>query len=272
MTHGHRHEMPSIEVDLPGPDARPVLGGFQGPPRPAGLVAASTLGTAIVGGGRRLPARPLARATSSPAATPTSPTAARTTSPSSSGFSSASSAGSLGIGALNYPLAKIVGRGAPSRRTRRPAGPGTSATPSTTRWSASSTSIGVLIFFFTGGLLAMAIRTELLNPTSHVFGPGTYIAIVSEHGTIMMMMADLGHRRPARQLARPADDRVPAHGLPRVEAFSFWIFSAGYLVILTRPAARRLPHRLDRLRPAADPGAGWDGRPTWWASPSSGSA
>ena len=26
-------------------------------------------------------------------------------------------------------------------------------------------------------------------PTNHVFGPGTYIALVSEHGTIMMMMA-----------------------------------------------------------------------------------
>ena len=47
----------------------------------------------------------------------------------------------------------------------------------------------MLLFLFTGGLLAMAIRTELLSPTSHVFGPGTYIAIVSEHGTIMMMMA-----------------------------------------------------------------------------------
>jgi len=49
--------------------------------------------------------------------------------------------------------------------------------------------VGVLLFLFTGGLLAMAIRTELLNPTTHVFGPGTYIEIVSEHGTIMMMMA-----------------------------------------------------------------------------------
>ena len=45
------------------------------------------------------------------------------------------------------------------------------------------------LFFFTGGLLAMGIRTELLSPTSHVFGPGTYIAIVGEHGTMMMMMA-----------------------------------------------------------------------------------
>jgi len=33
----------------------------------------------------------------------------------------------------------------------------------------------------------MAIRTELLNPTVHVFSADTYIKIVSEHGTIMMI-------------------------------------------------------------------------------------
>ena len=32
--------------------------------------------------------------------------------------------------------------------------------------------VGVLLFLFTGGLLAMLIRTELLSPTNHVFGPG----------------------------------------------------------------------------------------------------
>jgi len=31
--------------------------------------------------------------------------------------------------------------------------------------------VGVLMFFFTGGLLAMAIRTELLSPTVHVLVP-----------------------------------------------------------------------------------------------------
>ena len=35
----------------------------------------------------------------------------------------------------------------------------------------------------------MAIRTELLTPANHFFGPGTYISVVGEHGTIMMMMA-----------------------------------------------------------------------------------
>src|SRR5450759_2835441 len=94
----------------------------------------------------------------------------------------------LGIGALNYPLAKMVGL------EPRPDYESTSWTRYL-RYTADHKVvglqyvIGVLAFLFTGGLLAMGIRTELLSPSSHLFGPGTYIAIVSEHGTIMMMMA-----------------------------------------------------------------------------------
>ncbi len=33
--------------------------------------------------------------------------------------------------------------------------------------------VGMPIYFFTGGLLAIAIRTELLSPTHHVMSPNT---------------------------------------------------------------------------------------------------
>ena len=79
----------------------------------------------------------------------------------------------------------------------------------------------------------MAIRTELLSPTSHVFGPGTYIAIVSEHGTIMMMMATSVIVGPLGNWLVPLMIGARRTAFPRVEAFSFWIFTAGYLVILS---------------------------------------
>ena len=93
-----------------------------------------------------------------------------------------------GIGALNYPLAKVLGfelSPAPPQRSwvryfRM------TEDHKVVGWQYA---VGVLLFLFTGGLLAMLIRTELLSPTNHVFGPGTYIALVGEHGTIMMMMA-----------------------------------------------------------------------------------
>jgi cytochrome c oxidase subunit 1 len=138
----------------------------------------------------------------------------------------------LGVGALNYPLAKIVGR--------EPA----PEVPRTTvmRYFSYTTDhkvVGiqyfwaVFMFLFTAGLLAMAIRTELLSPTSHIFGPGTYIAVVGEHGTMMMMMASSLVVGPMGNYLVPLMIGSRRTAFPRIEAISFWLFSAGYLVILT---------------------------------------
>ncbi|HXW44767.1 MAG TPA: hypothetical protein VEL03_08275, partial [Streptosporangiaceae bacterium] len=48
--------------------------------------------------------------------------------------------------------------------------------------------VGMIIYFCTAGLFAMAIRTELLSPVHHVFSSQVYIEIVGEHGTMMMML------------------------------------------------------------------------------------
>jgi cytochrome c oxidase subunit 1 len=137
-----------------------------------------------------------------------------------------------GIGALNYPAAKMIGREAKSSET-------------VDHWSKYvrfSTDhkvvglqyiVGVLLFLFTGGLLAMAIRTELLSPTTHVFGPGTYIEIVSEHGTIMMMMASSLVVGPLGNYFVPLMIGARHTAFPRIEAFSFWLFMAGYGVIVS---------------------------------------
>ena len=137
----------------------------------------------------------------------------------------------IGIGALNYPMTKMLGR--------EPA----PAIPERTwvryfrmtddhKVVGLQYTVGVLLFLFTGGLLAMAIRTELLSPTNHVFGPGTYIAIVSEHGTIMMMMASSAVVGPLGNWLVPLMIGSRRMAFPRVEAFSFWIFMAGYGVIV----------------------------------------
>jgi cytochrome c oxidase subunit I len=138
----------------------------------------------------------------------------------------------LGIGALNYPLAKLIGKDAPAEVE----------VEGWSKYFRYSTNhkvvglqyvVGVLLFMFTGGLLAMAIRTELLNPTTHVFGPGTYIEIVSEHGTIMMMMATSIIVGPLGNYLVPLMIGSRRMAFPRIEAFSFWIFVAGYMVIFS---------------------------------------
>jgi cytochrome c oxidase subunit 1 len=136
-----------------------------------------------------------------------------------------------GAGMLDYPLAKMAGREplppTPSKSWTRYFGPALDHKVIGLQYT-----VVVLLFFFTGGLLAMAIRTELLNPTSHVFGPGTYISVVSEHGTIMMMMASSIVIGPLGNWLVPLMIGSRRMAFPRVESFSLWIFAAGYLVIL----------------------------------------
>ena len=137
-----------------------------------------------------------------------------------------------GVGALNYPLAKVLGY------ELSPAPPQQSwvryfRMTDDHKVVGMQYAVGVLLFLFTGGLLAMLIRTELLSPTNHVFGPGTYIAIVGEHGTIMMMMASSAVVGPLGNWLIPLMIGSRRMAYPRVEAFSFWIFMAGYLVILS---------------------------------------
>ncbi len=137
----------------------------------------------------------------------------------------------LGIGALNYPLLKIVGRE-----------PAEEEIP-IKHWSrffrfsldhkvvGLQYVVGVLLFMFTGGLLAMAVRAELLSPTFHLFSADTYIKIVSEHGTVMMMMATSIIVGPLGNYFVPLMIGARRMAFPRIEAFSFWIFTAGYMVI-----------------------------------------
>src|SRR5260370_1666388 len=56
--------------------------------------------------------------------------------------------------------------------------------------------VGMIIYFCTAGLFAMAIRTELLSPVHHVFTSQAYVEIVGEHGTMMMMLMTAVIRGP----------------------------------------------------------------------------
>ena len=138
-----------------------------------------------------------------------------------------------GIGVFNYPLAKIIGR-TPEGEHKNCDG-----------WSkyfrytldhkvvGIQYIVGVLLFMFTGGLLAMAVRSELLSPTTHLFSPDTYIKIVSEHGTVMMMMATSIIVGPLGNYLVPLMIGARRTAFPRIEAFSFWVFIAGYFVIFS---------------------------------------
>jgi cytochrome c oxidase subunit 1 len=137
-----------------------------------------------------------------------------------------------GIGALNYPIAKMLGLEATEPAYEQ----------GWIRYFKFTVDhkvvglqylIGVLLFLFTGGLLAMGIRTELLSPTNHIISPDVYLQIVSAHGTIMMMMASSLVLGPLGNYFVPLMIGSRRMAFPRIEAASFWMFITGLMCIVT---------------------------------------
>jgi cytochrome c oxidase subunit I len=93
--------------------------------------------------------------------------------------------------------------------------------------------VGMIIYFCTGGLLAMAIRTELLSPTYHIFDAPTYIAIVGEHGTLMMMLMTSLITGPFGNYLVPIMIGAKGVAFPRIEALAFWLTPAAFLILLS---------------------------------------
>lgn len=138
-----------------------------------------------------------------------------------------------GLGVLSYPLTKMLGKEvqlAPQRST----GLGRYF-----RFTLDHKVVGVqylvgmMVYFLTAGLLALAIRTELLSPTSHVFDPGTYIEVVGEHGTMMMMMMTSVIVGPFGNYLVPLMIGSKRMAFPRLEALSFWLTPAAYIILLS---------------------------------------
>ena len=93
--------------------------------------------------------------------------------------------------------------------------------------------VGMIIYFCTAGLFAMAIRTELLSPTHHVFTSQVYIEIVGEHGTMMMMLMTSVIVGPFGNYLVPLMIGSKRVAFPRIEALSFWLTPMAFLVLLS---------------------------------------
>jgi len=93
--------------------------------------------------------------------------------------------------------------------------------------------VGMIIYFLTGGLFAMAIRTELLSPTYHLLSPGIYLEVVGEHGTMMMMMMSSVVLGPFGQYLAPLMIGSKRMAFPRLEALGFWLTPAAFVILLS---------------------------------------
>jgi cytochrome c oxidase subunit 1 len=92
---------------------------------------------------------------------------------------------------------------------------------------------GMTTYFLTGGLFAMAIRTELLSPTYHVLNASQYLMVVGEHSTMMMMMMSSVVLGPFGQFFAPLMIGSKRMAFPRIEALAFWLTPAAYVILLS---------------------------------------
>ncbi len=92
---------------------------------------------------------------------------------------------------------------------------------------------GMIAYFLTGGLFAMAIRSELLSPSYHLLSPSNYLMVVGEHGTMMMMMMTSVIVGPFGNYFVPIMIGAKRVAFPRIEALSFWLTPAAYIILLS---------------------------------------
>ena len=119
---------------------------------------------------------------------------------------------------------------------------------------------GMIAYFLTGGLFAMAIRSELLSPTLPPHRPGA----VPDGGRRARHDDDdddvLGHPRAVRPVLRPAADRLQAGRVPAAGGARLLAHPGRLRHPAVRRADGRIPHRLDRVRAAGHPGHAGHGR------------
>ncbi len=99
-----------------------------------------------------------------------------------------------------------------------------------------------MIIFFMGGLLAMAIRTQLSQHDSGLFTNGQYNAVMSMHGIMMVSVAVAavigGFGNYAVPLMIGAEDMA----FPRLNALSYWFVPPVAVTLLATPFLGGLDH------------------------------
>jgi cytochrome c oxidase subunit I+III len=88
-----------------------------------------------------------------------------------------------------------------------------------------------LVFLVLGGLLAAAMRAQLARPESGLIDPDRYNQIFSMHGTTMMFLFAVPIMEAMSMYLTPLMVGARSMAFPRLNAFSYWIYLAGGLLI-----------------------------------------
>ena len=89
------------------------------------------------------------------------------------------------------------------------------------------------VFFILGGLMAMLIRAELGRPELQFLSPEQYNQLFTMHGTLMLLMFATPLFFAFGNLIMPLQIGAPDVAFPRLNAFSFWLFLFGSLIVVS---------------------------------------
>ncbi len=141
----------------------------------------------------------------------------------------------VGLGFANYPIRRMMGH-PPTLAEHESEGEGVARyfrLCTDHKVVAVQYIVGIGVFFLVGGINAMLIRVELLQPNVHVFGPNQYLTLVGMHGTMMMGVMTSVILGPFANWVVPLMLGTRRMAFPRIESFTFWLLMAAGVVLVT---------------------------------------
>src|SRR5215212_9967138 len=88
-----------------------------------------------------------------------------------------------------------------------------------------------LVFFVLGGVLALLIRTQLIHSGLEIVGRETYNELFTMHGTTMVFLVIVPVWAGLANFLLPLMIGAPDMAFPRLNAFGYWMFLFGGIVL-----------------------------------------
>jgi cytochrome c oxidase subunit I len=117
--------------------------------------------------------------------------------------------------------------------------------------------VSAVFFLLVGGLEALLIRLQLMVPNNTVLGAETYNQMFTMHGTTMIFLAVMPLSAAFFNYMIPLMIGARDVAFPRLNAFSFWTFAAGAIILNLSWLPMLAPEGYRGIGQA--PAAGWFG-------------
>lgn len=88
-------------------------------------------------------------------------------------------------------------------------------------------------FFLAGGAMALLMRTQLLGPHTGFLSNEQYNQMFTMHGTIMLLLFATPTFAGFANAIMPLQIGAPDVAFPRLNAFTYWAFLLGGLIVLS---------------------------------------